>query len=78
MSETVGVEEVEHLEHQARPVGEAIADLSIPQRRAARRDARVLDERTRTEVTDAEAAEERLRGSTVTPAEITRSSAPGM
>ena len=57
----LGVKDVEQLEHEASlTLSDAPSDLSIPESRARGLDARVLDERTRAEVADADAAEERL------------------
>ena len=55
----LGVEKIERLEHEARPARDAIASLGIPQRRALRRDAGILDERARTKMPHAQTAEDR-------------------
>ncbi len=68
----------ERLQHEAGFVRQAISDFAIPDRRALRVDTPVFDERTRAEMTNAETAEHGFRGSIVTPAEITRSKAPGI
>ena len=47
-------------EHDSSFARHAIADLTIPDRRTSRRDARILDQRARAEVTDPQAAEQWL------------------
>ena len=55
-----GVEDIEHVQHEACLVRESISGFRIPQRRVARLDVAVFNQRTRTEVTDTKAAEDRL------------------
>ena len=73
----VRIEDVERLQHEASLVRQPIADLAIPNRRALRVDAPILDEGARPNDELEGFPNTDLRGSTVTPAEITRSRAPG-
>ncbi len=58
----VRVEDVERLQHEAGLVRQSVADLAIPDRRALRSDAPILNEWARTEMTNAKASKCRLAG----------------
>jgi hypothetical protein len=57
-----GVEDVERFEHDSGIGRDPVADFAVPQRRAPGRDARVLNERPRAEMTNAQAPEDRPSG----------------